>query len=85
MIKEVKGNYRRVFYEVNLLVIRIDRNGNYASSMPCSNCIKFMNSISSKIKINKIYYFNEQNQFVCKKLNTINSTHVSLGFRKLKY
>jgi hypothetical protein len=79
-----RGNYRNIFYGVNLLVIRIDRNGKYVSSRPCSYCISFMNSISSKIKISKIYYFDEKGKFVCDKLDTIDKGHISIGFRKMK-
>jgi len=78
------GNYINVFYEVNLLVIRIDKKGNYVSSKCCDCCIKFMNSISSHIKIKNIYYFDENGKFCCEKLKNMKTDHVSVGFRKIK-
>lgn len=81
-----RGKKSTVFYgthSVNLLVIRIDKYGNYCSSIPCSSCIKFMKSIEG-INIKKIYYFDTQGKFICKKLKDMENNHVSCGFRTLK-
>lgn len=79
-----KGNYRNIFYEVNLLVIRLDRNGKYCESTPCKCCINFMNSVSPNIKINKVYYFDKNGKFCCEKLKNMKTDHISNGYRKIK-
>lgn len=86
MKEELKGNYRNVFYgtkTINLLVIRIDKYGNYCSSRPCSSCLKFMKTIDG-LKISKVYYFDTNGKFICEKLKDMKSEHTSLGYRTIK-
>lgn len=81
----LEGKKSIVFYgaNVNILVIRVDKDGNYCSSEPCCNCLKFMKTID-KIKINKVCYFDKEGKFVCKKLEDIKGEHTSCGFRSIK-
>ena len=76
-----------VFYEANIknkkfniLVIRVNKNGDLCNSKPCMNCIKHM----KKLGINKIYYSTDDNDIMCEKIKYIKSEHESLGFAKCK-
>lgn len=76
------------FYETKLpkkkytlIVIRIDKNGDLASSKPCKHCTEFMKN--SKI-IKSVFYFDEQKNFKCEKIKDIQTNHKSNGWRHLR-
>jgi hypothetical protein len=64
--------------KVDIIVIRIDADDQYQVSKPCMNCIDFMKKLNC---IDKIYYFNKDGEFTYDKLDNIETTHRSNGWR----
>ena len=53
------NNYRKILKSsnvVDIVVIRINRNGKLGYSRPCKRCIKYMMRLNEMIKINNVYY-----------------------------
>jgi len=74
---------------INLIVVRVDRNGMLKNSAPCSMCIKHMEKLnnSTSYKIQNVCYSNEKGNIVIAKFNTLkysSENHVSMRFRKKK-
>ena len=67
-VQKLKPNsikFKNNFKELNLLVIRTNKQGsNLLLSKPCNNCIKYIKKYSKLkgYKINKIYFINNLNQ-----------------------
>ena len=51
---------------IDLVVIRINKTGILCNSKPCSNCVKFMNTILIKrrYRISNIYYSDENSNII---------------------
>ena len=59
--------------KVSLLVIRVNKSGEYTMSKPCMHCIEKMNSIIGKnYKISSVYYSNKQGEIEKCSLNKLN-------------
>jgi hypothetical protein len=58
--------YSHYLKYIDLVVIRINKSGNLCNSKPCSNCVKFMNTILIKrrYKISNIYYSDENSNII---------------------
>lgn len=72
---------------MNLIVIRVDRNGMLKNSAPCSMCIKHMEQLnkSTSYKIRNVCYSNEKGNIIMSNLNTLKHStenHISKRFRK---
>lgn len=59
----------------DLLVIRIDRNGNLQNSKPCSECVQLLKQHC----INRVYYSNSLGEIVCEKVCQMATTYLSAG------
>lgn len=78
------GRKKRV---IDLIVIRIDKNGIMKNSTPCFMCIKHMQwmTLHTSYKIQNIYYSYDDNIVVVKKLTDLinsNDKHISRRFKK---
>lgn len=60
MLNKQKYNNRKKMNKYILLIIRIDKDNNFAYSYPCDNCL----NIIKKFGIKKIYYSINNNQFI---------------------
>lgn len=72
---------------LNLIVIRVDKNGLLKNSAPCSMCIKHMENLNNttSYKIQNVCYSNEIGNIVMMKFNTLkysSENHVSMRFRR---
>lgn len=72
---------------INLIVIRINKNGLLKNSAPCFMCIKHMEWINrnTSYKINNVYYSYDDGVIVVKRLNELIDSsvkHVSRRFNK---
>ena len=56
---------------INLLVVRINNNGEFVNSMPCIDCIKFILRKAKQIRIKNIYYSNKDGKIECIKVSSI--------------
>jgi deoxycytidylate deaminase len=73
---------------VNMLVIKVKRDGTISNSSPCINCLKKMTECPIGYKINKIYYSTNDQNINCEKLiDLINADklHVSAYYRNTGY
>ena len=72
--------------KMNLIVIRTNKSGNLCNSAPCNHCTECL--INDKnIKIDKLYYSNENGRIECVKFNEwINNgdKHISEGWKLLQ-
>ena len=71
---------------INLLVIRVNNNGDFCESQPCIHCLNFLNIniLLKGYKLKYIYYSTKEG-FIKKRsfkdlLN--NTNHISKGFKK---
>ena len=81
--KNLPLNYSNNKKTLNLLVIRINKNGDLKNSKPCFKCITHLNRIPG-YKINKIYYSNENGQIIESKFNDLyfeDNKYISRGFK----
>jgi deoxycytidylate deaminase len=70
--------------EIDLLVIRINKNGKLLNSKPCSNCLKKMKNIKG-YKIKYVHYSTENGTIVTQKLSDLlqdTNVHISYFFNK---
>jgi hypothetical protein len=65
---------------VDLIVIRISKNGDLKNSKPCIDCLKIL----KKAKCNRIYYSDENGQITMEKIKHMKSTHICCFKRNLK-
>lgn len=63
----------------DLLVIRIDKNGNLNNSKPCNDCIRML----KEFNINRVYYSNSEGKIICEKVSHMTTNYTSSGFHAL--
>lgn len=85
-----KKKKTKILDEVDIIVTRITRHGDFKNSAPCIHCLKSMyeNPIKKGYKIKKVYYSNEHGEIECHKLiDLINSEklYMSSYYRNNKY
>ena len=76
--------------EINVLVLKITRNGQYRNSKPCIHCLRSMYNIAQKknYKINKIYYSTNDNTIINNSLLNLIFTddiHISSYYKNRNY
>ena len=72
---------------VNLIVLRVNKSRQLCASKPCENCIKFMNKMIIKFKINlKYVYYSTENRILEKVTfeSLLNSPDKHLSFSERK-
>jgi hypothetical protein len=88
-IKSKKSKKPKKTISVDMLVIKVLRNGKLSNSAPCVKCLKSIaNAITKGYKINKVYYSNETGNIECKLLSDlINSEklHISSYYRNSNF
>lgn len=76
-----KNNNWKIFGKIkkniNLIVIRIDKNNNICSSRPCYNCLKMM----QQLFINKVYYTDDNGNLIMEKIKHMISIQSSAVVR----
>lgn len=80
-LKKVNKNMK-----IDILVIRINRNGTLGMSKPCKNCIEIMNNIAytKGYIIDKVYFSNYDGEITCLKFTTLKeekNKHISKYFK----
>lgn len=78
-IKKIKKKTK-----IDLIVIRVNKNGNLSESAPCFHCTKELNE--SDISINKIYFSRSDGTITCVKFSdwvASGTSHVSKGWKWL--
>lgn len=73
----MKLNKIKKRYMYKLYVIRYSKATGYMNSKPCKCCTKMIKQISN---INKVYYSNDNNTYICEDKNNLKTDHVSIGF-----
>ena len=73
---------------VDLVVVRVSKNGSLKNSAPCYKCIEHLNRLNKKTnyKVRHIYYSDQTGNIVKKKfVDLLNATdkHMSWRFRSL--
>ena len=83
-LKPRKGKGRNIKKKnINLLVIRVNKNGNLKNSKPCIKCLFHMSNVKY-YKIKYVYYSNNEGQLIEEKLSDLLSSeekHISSRFR----
>ena len=64
----------------DLFVIRFAKDGSRRISRPCELCIYYMKN-QTNLKINKVYYFNDNGEMLCEKLYEMDYGVQSFGLR----
>ena len=72
---------RKMYKKANILVVRVDGQGNLKNSKPCSDCLCRIKNIKS---IKTIYFSDDDGQIVSFSKNDINNEHISHGHRRRK-
>jgi len=72
---------------IDLIIIRVGKNGNLKNSVPCAMCIRHMNRLngSTSYKIRNVYYSNKNGNITMTKFSTLSNSpeqYVSQRFRK---
>jgi hypothetical protein len=62
---------------IDILVIKLSKNGYLGSSKPCMHCLNIM--YKSKYKIRYIYYSNNNREIVREKFTQMDTNHISMG------
>jgi cytidine deaminase len=75
---------------IDLLVIRVTRNGEIANSKPCIKCLQDMTKLpfTKGYRVKNIYYSNTNGKIIKKSLNTLmydDEIHVSRFYREKKF
>jgi len=79
--KKTKNGKRKE--TIDLIVIRINKNGKLANSKPCFKCLEHLNNIKN-FRIGRIYYSNSNGDIVFDKFSELIESeykHVSKRFR----
>jgi len=89
-INNLQTNKRRNLISVDILVIKVRRDGKLSNSSPCVHCLKHIVDIPSTkgYKVNKVYFSNNQGEIECHKLaDLVNSEqlHISSYYRNTGY
>jgi len=82
-MKNRRNNQRRIF-SIDVCVLRVSRTGKLGNSKPCLHCVKKMINMQSQgVKINNIYYTDEDGEIVKTTLRKLYDTtdHISRGNR----
>jgi deoxycytidylate deaminase len=86
--KNKKQKFKHNNESVNMLVIKVKRDGTISNSAPCINCLKKMTECPIGYHINKIYYSTNDKNIECDKLIDLINTdqlHVSSYYRNTNY
>ena len=78
-LRKNRGFYEKVFKKSTLYVVRTDNYGNYRNSAPCKNCF----NIISELKIKRIIFSTEDENFQIVKTENYKTEHISNGNRFL--
>ena len=73
--------------KIDLIVIRVDMNGNLKNSKPCFKCIKYLDQLRF-YKLKNVYYSNDDGDIILIKFSELkfsNNIHVSKRFKYNKY
>lgn len=66
---------------IDVVVVRISKNGKLGYSRPCKSCIQKLTKLSEKIKINNVYYSDSDGSFKKEKFkNMYNSPLTKLSY-----
>jgi len=73
--------------KIDIVVIRVDKNGNLKNSMPCFMCINHMNRINKQTNytFKHVIYSNDEGGVTCCKFDELlnsKNKHVSFRFKK---
>jgi cytidine deaminase len=83
-IKKLKKVGKKKGTKLNLIVIRIDKEGNLKNSLPCFKCLQYLSNVSYGYHIKSIYYSNDDGNIEMVKLSKLlnsDKKHVSRRFR----
>lgn len=75
---------------IDLIVIRVDKNGTLKNSTPCFMCINYMERLNklTSYKIRNIYYSDNNGNITLVKLNELRDApekHITMRFKTGKY
>lgn len=73
IFERLKKNIKRK--GTDIIVIRVDKNGELKNSRPCNHCIHSLR----KLGIRKVFYSNEHGYIVCEDLDNMELLHTSAG------
>src|SRR5438132_613522 len=76
---EAKRKRRNRLSSLTIVVIRVGTDHMLLNSRPCSQCILHMRSVG----VRKVIYSIEGHGLVCENVNKMETTHLTLGRRKL--
>lgn len=65
---------------VDIIIIRINKNGVLKNSKPCVKCLNIMQK-STNMKIKNIYYSNKEGEIIKTKLNVLLSQDLHYSWR----
>jgi hypothetical protein len=90
VINKLKPKKRSNLISVDMLVIKVKRDGTLSNSLPCVHCLRTIADmpVVKGYKINKVYYSNDNGDIECQKLHDLinsNNLHVSSYYRNTKY
>ena len=75
-MKKLKSNKK---FKADICVVKY-RNNSLSNSKPCLHCLNFLKN-HKKLKINKVYFSNEDGKIICTNIKDLNSKHISWKFR----
>lgn len=81
-INNLQPKKRRNLISVDILVIKVKRDGSLSNSTPCVHCLKTIVDVPNikGYKINKVYFSNNIGEIECHKLNDlVNSEHLHIS------
>lgn len=74
--KMIKNPYKKF----SLLVVRINRSGEFLCSKPCADCIRYLR----RTNIDKIWYFDNEQNLHRESIKTISNEYITCGNRLLR-
>jgi len=84
VINKIKCNKNNPI-KMDILIVRINNNGEIKNSKPCKNCIKYIEK--SRLNFVNVYYSNEKSQIIKTNLKLLSMDicqHISSGMRRKK-
>ncbi len=64
--------------KIEIVVIRVNKNGELLNSKPCNSCLYYMKLYGVK----SVYYSDENGDIIKEKINQIEVEHNSIGHRR---
>jgi len=65
---------------LDIYVIRVDKNGNLKDSKPCNDCLKYLKRVRM---FRYCFYSNDEGEIVRSRLNELTNEHKSRGHRDI--